>query len=217
MLNEVTWRTDYGLAIWNYCLCSSAASENSFKCPLDSKSRATWIEARLKNLLSILNNFAHPEKVGISTLSKGEDAFIIYIKNENSFQDLLKKIRHIEDLIAVDILLTLNCLKPDSNDRIQPLIIQGGGQIIIDLDLDEKGNLDMSFEDPISLAFFLNIDIYSPLTWTKNRDNHELALINGPLLSRFLKNIENKMPAQFSGVDASDYHGIVGRYGFKLS
>jgi hypothetical protein len=81
-------------------------------------------------------------------------------------------------------------------------------------ELDEAGRLDLRSDFAVFLTFFLNVDIYSPLTWGEMRDNQALATLNGPLLTRFLKRLEQDMPAQFGGVIADDYAGLVGRYGF---
>lgn len=214
MNDRVTRWRNHGLAIWNYRLCDGETAEKEFQCPLTPRARALWIALRTHRLLSTLHPFAHAQKASISTQSGGEDAVVVQLKTAQATEKLLKRLRCTYDVIASDISLALDCLETDALGERRKLTIEGGGTLIMSIDLDEQGNLDMTFEDAISLAFFLHVDIYSPLTYGQIRENRELAAWNGPLLSNFLKRLEREIPATFDGVDAADYKGLVGRYGF---
>ncbi|WP_261249112.1 hypothetical protein [Laspinema olomoucense] len=67
-----------------------------------------------------------------------------------------------------------------------------------------------------SLIWFtlgLDVDIYAELSWGEQRDNTQLAQLNGPRLSAFLHRLEEDIPAEFLRLDAPDYKDIVDRYG----
>jgi hypothetical protein len=214
MSNRVTWRKSYGLAIWSYRLCTPLSLESALPCPRDSEARAMWIATRVKRLLSALDGFAQARKAAVSTQSRGEDAFVFNLNTAQASEELLECLKHTEDVMAIDISLTLHCLQPDAHGRPQEFTVETGGDITISVDLGAEGHLDTAFEDPIALTFFLNADLYSPLTFGEIRENEDLATLNSPLLSRFLKRIEEEVPAEFCGVEADSYEEVVGRYGF---
>ena len=214
MNNKTAWTPKMGLAIWNYQLDFSKASKSQY---LDPHQRAIALTDIVFNrLLKILDDFAKPQKAAISTLGLGEDSFIFYLTSPKSMQKFLRKLEKTPDVNNLEIDLTLDCLEfADGNDIIKKLEIPLGAYISISVELDDEGNLDLSSEEPVSLNFFLNVDIYAPIKLSREDYNDELAQLNGPKLTNFLRRIEEYLPVEFVWVDAPDHDEFVGRYGFN--
>jgi hypothetical protein len=69
-------------------------------------------------------------------------------------------------------------------------------------------------ETDIEVWISLDVDIYSPVTWGKSRENSELARINGPRLNAFLNRVRERLSARLVDIDAGDYKGHVNADGF---
>jgi len=213
MNNKTAWKPKMGLAIWNYQLDFSKASRSQY---LEPHQRAIALTDIVFNLCNILDNFAKPQKAAISTISLGEDSFVFYLNSPKSMPKFLRKLEQTPDVNNIEIDLTLECLEfAEGNHITKKLEIPLGAYISISVELDDEGNLDLSSEEPVSLNFCLNVDIYAPIKLIREDYNDELAKLNGHKLTNFLRRIEADLPVEFVWVDAPDYEEFVGRYGFN--
>jgi hypothetical protein len=176
--------------------------------------RRDWLAKRVDQALDALGDFARPEEVHVNTLSCGEDAFVADLREPTSHSKLLDFLRSKDDVTEIHIYLFLRCVDLNPEGKTEEFEIGLGGDLIFWIELDDDGLLDTNSETPIWLTLSLDVDIYSPRSWGKNRDNRKLAAFNNPRLSSFLKRIEHELSAVFLDVDAPDYKGFVYPYGF---
>lgn len=213
--NISTWRRGSGLMVWTYNLCIPPAIIEKLTLPLY---RRLWIVERIERLLKALDNFARVEDVAIDTRSGGEETFAIQDwQGEPSQRQLIEELKTIDDVVNLDLTLNLQCLTLSVLGIPEKLGIKSGGNISIFVELDDNGELDTTTPSPIWLTFGLDVDIYAPLSWGEQRDNTNLAQLNGSRLSAFLHRLEEDIPGEFLGVDAPDYQDLVNRYGFLVA
>jgi hypothetical protein len=215
MTHKTAWTPKMGLAIWNYQLDFSKASKSQY---LNPHQRAIALkDIVFKLLFNTLDDFAKPQKATISTTSIGEDSFVFYLNSPKSIPKFVRKLEQTQDVNNIEIDLTLECLELAEGDRLtKKLEIPLGAYISISVELDDEGNLDLSSEEPVSLNFCLNVDIYAPIKLSREDYNDELAQLNRPKLTNFLRRLEADLPVEFVWFDAPDYEEFVGRYGFNL-
>lgn len=204
-----TWLWDSPLVGWNYL--PMIRSDGRLR-PLDLQDtgvRRAWLCGLVSRLPELLGDFAHPDKVRVSTRDKGESACVIQWRDKESLSTLLAFLQQAE-VTLVHAYLDLDCLKED----LEPLVIPWGAELVINMWLDETGSLDLTSDAPVYLRFLLNADIYAPRSLGDIRDNAILAALNGPRLTAFLGRIERDVPAQFLDIDGESYGGLVGPRGF---
>ncbi|WP_434419148.1 hypothetical protein [Nannocystis pusilla] len=163
-------------------------------------------------LPALLGGFARVTELEVSTRSKGEGALALEADEPGVLEQARAFIRENDDVVNVCITLTLVCVGLDQ----QPLEIDHGALLWIDIDLDEDGRLDPTTDDPIRLRVQLNADIYAPLSWGNVRDNTPLATLNADRLAGALERIERAIPAELIEIDAPDYPGMVDPRGFRV-
>jgi hypothetical protein len=224
---QINWKSKMGLAIWNYRLKQPKYSiynnggslglgvldDNSLTAP---EFRGLYLKEIVIKFFRSLEDFANPKKVAISTISAGEDSFVVYLKSAKSYEKLFNKIETTTDINNIEIDLTLQCFNlAEGNNMPKKLEIDLGAYVAISLELDEEGHLDLSSEQPFSLNLFLNVDIYAPIKLSREHYNGEIAQLNQPRLANFLHRLEETLPVEFVWVDAPDYEESIGRYGFN--
>lgn len=230
--SQMNWKSKMGLAIWNYRIKPPNYNNNynnifgggdslglrvlAHNYLTSPAFRAVYLKEIVINFFNILEDFAKPKKVEISTISGGEDSFVFYLNSEKSYQKLFKKIATTTDINNIEIDLNLQCLNlAEGNNLPKKIEIDLGAYVAISLELDEEGHLDLSSEQPLSLNLFLNVDIYAPIKLSREHYNGEIAQLNQPKLANFLQRLEQKLPVEFVWVDAPDYEESIGRYGFN--
>jgi hypothetical protein len=197
--------------VWTYNLCVPPAIIENLTSPLSLR---LWIVERIERLLKALDNFARVEEVTIDTRSGGEETFALKDwQGEQSERQLIEELRTIDDAVNLDLTLNLQCQTLSHRGIPEELAIQSGGNLCIFVELDDDGELETTTANPIWFTLGLDVDIYAELSWGEQRDNTQLAQLNGPRLSAFLHRLEEDIPAEFLGVDAPDYPDIVERYG----
>ncbi|MBC6481392.1 MAG: hypothetical protein EBE86_011165 [Hormoscilla sp. GUM202] len=213
MVETRTWRRGSGLIDWTYNL---ADRHHQIKQLLaDGYQRRIWIADKIERLLDALGNFALVQDVTVDTWSGGEDSLAIA-----SWQGAASRLRLVDflqktdEVVNIDFTLTLQCATPKTNGKLKELQIESGGSIFFFIELEDEGKLDLNTDTPIWLTFSLDVDIHAPISWGPVRDNTQNARLNGSRLSAFLHRLEQDIPAEFIGVDAPDYQGMVDRYGF---
>lgn len=214
MIATQTWRIGSGLIDWTYNLVSHSELD-SMKKLVYPVQRREWLAEKTEVLLDALEGFALVDEVTADTRSRGEDTLAIDEWHpQASRSELLEFLRITDDVVHIDFTLNLKCLAP-VDGAIEEFQIDWGGNIFIFIDLDDEGNFEPITDDiGIWFTFFLDADIYAPLSWGEIRDNAQLAELNQPRLSAFLHRLEEELGAEFLGVSAPDYPGMVERYGF---
>ena len=214
-----TWRWGSGLIEWIYNIGCSNIKERSktepnalFEDPVWCRQ---WVASKIERLLDAPRNFARVESISVDTRRGGEDSWVVdEWQPQESRSQLLDFLCSNDDTTNINIVLTLECEVPVNNGELKKIWIESGATILVFVEIDERGKLLPTADCPIWFTFFLDVDIYAPLSWGEIRDNAELAELNQPRLSAFLHRLEEELGAEFLGVSASDYSGMVERYGF---
>ena len=142
----------------------------------------------------------------LSTLSEGEDA-IEWHGRELESVAIVNSVQEHEDAARVELTFDLRCIGTDGDFEIS-----GGLDCWI-----ERGDLsDPNADRPLELTISLDTDVYSAVTWGKERDNRVLSARNAPLFNRFLVAVRQGMRAMVGPVHAEDYTGQVGPDGFNV-
>ncbi len=210
-MNEAnTWRWSSGLAGWNYRPVVVTSDEPSAAPLVSPKLRNIWLSGLVERLPSLLGDFAYATMVEVATLSQGEDACTLDLREAGSSSALLGFIERTDDVVYISIDLTLCC----EDLECQHLELDRGAILWICIELTETGALDPSVSAPVRLRLQLNVDIYAPRSWGKERDNAVLAARNGPRLAAFLDRLERDIPVELIDIDAEDYRGMIGPRGF---
>lgn len=206
-MERQTWYRDTNLVTWSYFLPLPKDQVVHLDQP---DFRRKWITEQTKKLLHVMEDFAIIEKAYVSVY-KGKE---FVLKSPKTLISFLKETVNVNE---VDMVLTLRCIKPDSNKGQEVFHIKEGAGLTLEIELDDHERLYFEkYQHPIHLMFSLHVDIYSPVTESDIEDNSILAGLNGPLLSTFLKRIEEDTPFEFDEFDSQGYKGVVGRYGFEI-
>lgn len=190
-----TWQARTDLASWTFILPGRDASD-AFE----------NIRARAMEVLPLLDGFARLDELRLTTEEHGENAIVVAAPNVNDramvHDALFTSERVVQVLMTLDLLVSLDADGVDTWLRRM-------ARVWLDFDesLPENGS--------IMFDLSIDIDIYSPVTWGKSRDNRELAQRNGPRLTAFLRRIQEKLGGVFFDIDASSYVGQVNENGFK--
>ncbi|PRX40506.1 hypothetical protein CLV97_11393 [Planifilum fimeticola] len=172
------------------------------------KARRQWISDVVQSLLHILEPFATPREVEVSTLSQGEEAFVIRRDDPEYSSKLIQYLSRTDDVTDVDFILTLHCYEVDENLNGKEIEFEIGGAIYLVIELDKDRNIRPSSkgkdDSPIWMSIHLYVDIHAPLL-RKTKKSEETARINAPLLKNFLKRLESHLPVELSEVDAAPY------------
>lgn len=208
---ETTWRYDSGLATWKYrpMLLSGEGAR-----PIANQSECTsWLRSMLVRLEILLDGFATPAEFEISTESSGEDSLVGDLRNADDLVALERFVEERSDIHDVRIDLTLHCIDSSLNS----FGIENGAELSICFDRNIDGSLRTSAGGPLRVQLSLNVDIYAPLSWGLERDNRILAKLNAPMLGGALRRLERELHGGPIDLDAPDYKGQVGPYGFLLA
>src|SRR5690606_24930513 len=172
------------------------------------KARRQWISDVVQSLLHILEPFATPREVEVSTLSQGEEAFVVRRDDPEYSSKLIQYLSKTDDVTDVDFILTLHCYEVDENLNGKEIEFAIGGGIYLMIELDKDGNIRPSskgkVDSPIWMSIRLYVDIHAPLL-RKTKKSEETARINAPILKNFLKRLESRLPVELSEVDAAPY------------
>jgi hypothetical protein len=157
--------------------------------------------------LAALSGFARVHDVDVVTVEHGEDPDPIPGVTIDAYGlDVVfnrpGKVAKLD--VSLDLLVTSS--PGNGDDWIQ----QAG---FLELAIDEH----TADSHTIGLHLSIDIDIYSPTTWGKQRDNHILAALNAPRLSKFLAIVHGHLGGTCDAIDAEDYPGLVDETGFRIS
>ncbi|WAS94844.1 hypothetical protein [Nannocystis punicea] len=207
---HTTWRSASGSASWIYRPRAAANGGPGGDSLVSPEQRSRWISRVVATLPALLGSFARATDLEVSTRSKGEGALALEADEPGALERAREFIRQNGDVVEVCITLTLECEGLD----LQPIEIDRGALLWIDVDLDDDGQLDPTTDDPIRLRLQLNADIHAPLSWGNVRDNTALAALNAGRLAGALERIELAVPAELIEIDAPDYPDMVDPRGF---
>jgi hypothetical protein len=190
-----TWQRKNGVASW------------TFSIPVLPNEDATQALPRcVGTILVALTGFARLHEVDLVTAEHGEESRSIPggAVEASGLESVFDGSDHIVSVsLSLDLLVIT---RPEENERV---IEQAG---VIDLEIDDH----TSDEGTIGMHISIDIDIYSPITWGKHRDNRALAELNGPRLSRFLAAVRSKLRGTCDAIDAENYPDLVDETGFRL-
>jgi hypothetical protein len=151
----------------------------------------------------IIGNLAY---ASLSTFSEGEDA-VEWNAGELETVALLRAIQEHADAARVELTFDLRCRGADGAE----FGIAHG----MDCWIERSSLADPNASGPLEITISLNTDVYSEVTWGKERDNRSLSASNAPLFNRFLIAVRQGTGAVAGPVHAEDYAGQVGPDGFK--
>lgn len=180
--------------------------------PLDLRewdTRKRWLCDLMGRLPALLGDFAHPTRVHVAALGKGQGDRVFEWGEQGGPAKLLAFLQ-AEKPALVQTYLDLSCV--DRN--LEPFEINLGAEFWIKMRVDESGSLYKDTDAPVYIRFDLNADIYAYWSFGDVQDNATLAALNGPRLTAFLERIEREVPAQLLGMDGERYDGLVGPRGF---
>jgi hypothetical protein len=203
----VTWRFR--------CVLSQDLRE---RCERPSE-RAEWLAEQVPGLLTLLEDFAYPSWIHAETRS-GQEYDQVRPITEAKLRRLGAFLRRATDVRLVTISSVLLCQEVIKGE-LEPLELDYGGHLRLYIDLESSGALTAR-ADAVRLDFELCSDIYAPITADLKKgvyqDNSELAALNGPRLTAFMRRLQTTLPLELSGFDPAGLweRGLVDRFGFKL-
>jgi hypothetical protein len=186
-----TWRRDTGLVTWTFAV-PARASESPSGCL-----------QRVTIALLSPEPFARGSDVELRTQERGDEAFV-FAGAALDPGELARAFTGAEHVRRA--LLTLDLQAFDSPDAKR--WIDGAARVFVDL--DEPSRVDGAVE----LWLSIDIDIYAPVSWGECRGNRARAALNDPLPAAFLLRIESELSGVLEEIDAGDYIGQVGSWGF---
>lgn len=199
-LSRTTWRYKSGLASWDFQVLGM---------PNGSARIMSWYASTVMQVIKLLQGFARPEAVRLTTASGGENAWVIDVTDADGLSRLAEVLTSIADLEDVEISLTLLCRSgADANEIAE---IPGGATLWLTLEQDADDR-----PSPLRLLFSLHADVYAVRTWGQSRDNATLAALNAPRIEQFLRGIEAALPAVLMEFDAPSYQDQAYAYGFRI-
>ncbi|MCX4025766.1 hypothetical protein H0A36_07015 [Endozoicomonas sp. SM1973] len=193
-LSVDTWYAKIGLVSWDFQLKLDNKEQNE-------KKQNILLMHKFFQIVKELGDFASPSLISFTTTSQGDDTKVFDSYSES---EVLGYFRNCDDIEEVNIDLDLNCIS--SNDE--------------DCEIKQGATLWLQYEketervSPVRLVVVLHVDLYSPVTKGKYRDNEELASKNGPRLTSFLSRIVANLNGQLMDIDAPGYSEVVNEYGF---
>lgn len=189
-----TWTTGSGLVTFNLKIPHRGS-------PADQLANVTLI------ILENVHTVGNLVYASLSTFSEGEDA-VEWDTGETETKAIIRAVQEHTDAARVELTFDLRCRGADD---IEFVITRGMDCWI------ERGSLtDPNAADPFEITISLDTDVYSTVTWGKERDNRSVAIRNAPLFNQFLLTVREKTGASAGAVHAEDYAGQVGPDGFKL-
>lgn len=198
-LSGNTWRRKGSLASWDFQVLGVPETEGELP---------RWYASTLLRVLGLLDGFAWPAEVRLTTASGGEDAWVVDMAEERGADRLAEILATVDDLEDVEISLTLLCRESSGSAGATGEIPDGATiWLTLEQDADDRAS-------PLRLLFSLHVDIYAARTLGHERDNARLASLNAPRLEGFLTRLE-ALPAEFVDIDAPSYSDQVHAHGFR--
>lgn len=204
-----TWRLEDGAATWRFRPVFSADGASSH--PLAStRAQKQWLRGLLTRLPALLGDLGTPRAIEISTESAGEDTFHSALQEPRDVARMQRFVDAADDIhdVRVDVILKV------VSAANEPFEIDDGAEIVVVFKRNANGSIDLSRRDPVSFRLSLGADVHAPLSWGASRDNRVVASLNEPRLRGALERIVHEIPAELMDIDAPDYPGMVGAYGF---
>jgi hypothetical protein len=189
----MTWRWKSDLVTWAFTV-PSHPNESAVAC----------LQRSVVAVIRLLPPFARLESVEIKTEERGDGAFE-FAGNNLEIAALRDALASPERTRLVVVTLDLAVRTDDAEQWL-------GGAATLFFDVDERRGAHGS---AIGLSLVLDVDIYAPVSWGEERDNSELARVNGPRLTGFLTRLSEQLGVRLDRIDCGDYVGHVDANGFK--
>lgn len=214
-LTYVRYTGEEGM-MWHFRYVLSPALRERINRP---EERASWLAEQVYRLLETLSGFAYPYGIRAETYSKQEYDQIRPF-TEAKLRRLDTFLRRTPDIRFVMINNVL-CCQEVVEGELEPLELDYGGHLRLYIDLESSGAL-AARDDAVRLDFGLYSDIYAPISADLKKgvyqDNSEMAALNGPSLTAFMRRLQGSLPIELSGFDPPGLweRGLVDRFGYKL-
>lgn len=194
-LEREHWSLASALAVWAFVLPHS-----------DEESLQAALARHTVMALSALRPFASVERIEWVTASHGDDAAELRPEGEIDMRAVDATFAQLQDVSEVSAWLDLRCVSSRGEEFV---IRQGGTLTVMLVESHERDVLDR-----VQLELSLDVDLYSPRTYGSIRENSRLAAANGPRLSRFLRDVRDRMGGTLREIEAASYEGLVTDEGF---
>jgi hypothetical protein len=175
----------------------------SFDVPLHGEAPAAELRHATVAVFDSLGGFAHPAKVRLSSVARGE--FGTTLEPPLEIDAVIRALEEIEGVYNVGVELDLEVTDTSGEERE----MKAGASLSIVLD-DAEGE-----ECELYINLTLNTDIYAARTLAPEPTDNPLATANAPRLADFLARLHERLATRLYDLQADWYAPQVDEHGFR--